>query len=63
MLMEYAFYFEIDSDEAAKLVGSMAHTIADNWQGLAREVGMSGPEIGITALRSNTEKRRTLAHS
>jgi serine/threonine-protein kinase HipA len=47
MLMEYAFYFEIDSDEAAKLVGSMAHAIADNWQGLAREVGMSGPEIAI----------------
>lgn len=47
MLMEYAFYFELDSDEAAKLVGSMAHAIADNWQGLAREVGMSGPEIAI----------------
>ncbi|MDX4076550.1 HipA domain-containing protein, partial [Brucella sp. NBRC 113783] len=47
MLMEYAFYFEIDPDDAAKTIGEMAHTISQSWESLAREAGMNGAEIGI----------------
>ncbi|SEQ88310.1 serine/threonine-protein kinase HipA [Faunimonas pinastri] len=47
LLMDYAFYFELSEDAAAKLIGEMAHTIEGNWQGLARQAGMNGAEINI----------------
>jgi serine/threonine-protein kinase HipA len=45
LLIDYAFYFELDADEAANIVATMAKTIGQNWRGLAREVGMKRGEI------------------
>lgn len=47
LLLEYAGFFDLEPDEAALDIRDMADTIAENWEGLARRAGMSGPEIGI----------------
>jgi serine/threonine-protein kinase HipA len=44
LLMVHAFYFDVAPDDAAGLVSTMAHTIADNWQALATEAGMTKAE-------------------
>lgn len=45
LLMDYAFYFDLEKDVAAKVVSHMAKTIASQWKYLAREVGMTHMEI------------------
>lgn len=45
LLMEHAFYFDLESDEAAGIVGTMARTIQEKWEGLARDVGMRATDI------------------
>jgi serine/threonine-protein kinase HipA len=45
LLLEHAFYFEIDKDAAAEIVSFIAQTISENWEALARELGMSRTEI------------------
>jgi serine/threonine-protein kinase HipA len=44
LLLDHAFCFEIDRDEAVEMIRLMAQMIADKWQGLAREAGMSRAE-------------------
>jgi serine/threonine-protein kinase HipA len=44
-LMEHAFYFEIEEDEARNMAKSMADIIKGNWERLSREAGMSEVEI------------------
>lgn len=46
LLLEFAFYFELEKDEACKIAASMAKTVRDNWVRLCREFGMNGAEIG-----------------
>ena len=45
LLLERAFYFELDEDEAAKIAANMAGVIKASWTRLARELGMSDAEI------------------
>lgn len=47
LLLDQVFYFELKADVAATLVGTMAGTIADNWQALAVESGMTKAERDV----------------
>jgi len=44
LLLEHSNYFEVERDDGAELIQSMASTIADQWQSLADAVGMSRKE-------------------
>jgi serine/threonine-protein kinase HipA len=45
LLIENAFYFEIEEDEAIHMATSMAQIITDHWKRLSKEVGMSDADI------------------
>lgn len=45
LLLEHAFYFDVNKDNAAHIVSRMAKTITSNWKPLARETGMTRAEI------------------
>lgn len=45
LLMDHAFYFDLDKDDAARIVSSMAKAIGSRWKYLAREAGMTSVEI------------------
>lgn len=45
LLLEHAFYFDLNQDEAVHMVSGMAETIQSGWEHLAREVGMTRVEI------------------
>jgi serine/threonine-protein kinase HipA len=45
LLLEHAFYFELDKDEAAKTAATMALTVRENWTKLCREMGKNVAEI------------------
>lgn len=44
LLVDHAFCFEIERDEAVEMIRQIARVVADKWQGLARDVGMSRAE-------------------
>jgi serine/threonine-protein kinase HipA len=54
LLLENAFCFEVETDEAAKIIRLMARVIAEKWEGLGRDVGMKRAEIA--------EYRRAFEH-
>jgi|GEM_PF-5174 len=45
LLLDHAFHFEVERDDAVKMIRHMARVIAEKWQGLAREAGMSRAEV------------------
>jgi hypothetical protein len=45
LLLDSAFYFELEKDEACKSAATMATTIRENWEGLCRELGMTDMEV------------------
>jgi serine/threonine-protein kinase HipA len=45
LLLEHAFYFEMDKDEAAETAVTMAQTVGKNWMKFCQEMGMSDTEI------------------
>lgn len=45
LLMDHAFYFDLDKDDAARIVSGMAKIIGSRWKYLAREAGMTSVEI------------------
>jgi serine/threonine-protein kinase HipA len=45
LLMENAFYFEVNADCAARIVSSTAQTIAQKWEIIAVTIGMTPQEI------------------
>jgi serine/threonine-protein kinase HipA len=45
LLLERAFYFEVEEDEAAKIAATMAGVVKAHWMKLSRELGMSDAEI------------------
>jgi len=45
LLLDHAFCFEVERDEAAEMIRLMAQVIAEKWQGLAREAGMNRAEM------------------
>jgi serine/threonine-protein kinase HipA len=46
LLLDHAFCFEVERDEAVEMIHLMARVIAEKWEGLAREAGMSRTEVG-----------------
>lgn len=45
LLLDHAFCFEIERDEAVETIRLMAGVIEEKWQGLAREVGMGRADM------------------
>ena len=45
LLLDHAFYFELDKDEAANIAAVMAKTVRKNWRHLCQEMGMHNDEI------------------
>jgi len=46
LLLEHAFYFELNKDEASKIASTTAGTVKENWVRLSQEFGMNNTEIG-----------------
>ena len=59
LLLEYAFYFEVEEDEAVKLASEMAGIVKNSWTKLAHELGMS--KADITEFRPAFEHKETVA--
>ncbi len=63
LLLDHAFYFEIDKDRAVETVANMAKTVSEKWQGLAKQAGMNKREIGeYTPAFEHKEMRFALKH-
>lgn len=45
ILMEHAFYFEVDPDDAMRMLSSMAQKVTAHWEMMARDLGMNRAEI------------------
>jgi serine/threonine-protein kinase HipA len=45
LLLDHAFCFEVERDEAVETIRLMTRVIVEKWEGLAREAGMSRAEV------------------
>jgi len=46
LLLDSAFYFDLETDEVRRNAAAMAKTIRENWERLCRKFGMTDTEIG-----------------